>query len=291
MFDSIGLDDTPVAVAAGAQAVYEPKHLSRAAQATGRKLQQTDLGSLANSAGRILHGSREGPVKDASDVIAPPAAAAAATAESGGPEYSATQSKAVGVRTLPPECSGPTNNTCQKLWGMNRINAPTLWRKLAGVPTASGWVLRGALLDDGVFMEHNDLKSQVNASDSFTPRGATPAGGRQGIDGSGTHNSGIFVGAWGGGDTRGIVGVPGKAQVLSCNMIPTFFNGATSGQIISECIQHVADKNATWVINNSWLFASPLSPTGATISLIRDTIQQFVCDKGGIFVVAAGNGL
>ena len=292
MFVNIGLDDTPVAVAAGAHAEYQPDRLSRAAQATGRKLQHRDLGSLAISAGRILQGSSEGMVNGASNVVAPlPPAAAAATAQSGGPEYSATQSKAVGVRALPPECSGPTNNTCQKLWGMNRINAPTLWRKLAGVPTANGWVLRGALLDDGVFMDHYDLRSQFDASDSFTPRGATPAGGRQGTGGSGTHNSGIFVGAWGGGDTRGIVGVAGKARAISCSMIPTNMNGATFAEITSDCIKHVANKNATWVINNGWVFLNPLPPKGTTVSLIRDTIQQFVCDKGGIFVVAAGSGL
>jgi len=85
--------------------------------------------------------------------------------------------------------------------------------------------------------------------------------------------------------------VPGKAQAISCNMIPTNFNGATFGQIISDCIKHVSDKNASWVSSNSWAFVNPLAPNGSTINLIRDAIQQYVCDKGGVFVVAAGNGL
>ena len=205
--------------------------------------------------------------------------------------YTTTGEGTVIPQVLPTECSGPTSDICQKLWGMNRIKAPTLWMKLTGAPTANGWVLRGSLLDDGVNLDHNDLKGQFNIADSFTPKGATPAGGRAGISGHGTHTSGTFVGAWDGGDPRGIVGVPGKAQAISCNMLPSNYNGAIGLEVITECIKHVSDKNASWISSNSWAFVNPLAPTSNTVKLVRDAIQQYVCDKGGIFVAAAGNGL
>ena len=302
LFDSIGLDNNPVAVTHQAQAVPKPQHLPNAAEAAGHAPHQMDLGSgLTPSVARSLQENSEGLPGDTSVSVAPPVKSAAqaaggapSTADDAllGPGHSTTQgNETVGPQQLPTECSGPTANTCQRLWGMNRIKAPTLWRKLSGVPTANGWVLRGATLDNGVYMAHNDLKGQFNVADSFTPAGATPAGGQAGDSGHGTHTSGTFVGAWDGGDMRGIAGVPGKAQVISCNMIPTDFNGAGFGQLITDCIKHAADKDASWVISNSWAFVNPMSPDHSTISLIRDAIKQYVCDRGGIFVVAAGNGL
>jgi hypothetical protein len=147
-------------------------------------------------------------------------------------------------------------------------------------------------LSDGVDMDHNNLKEQIQASDSFTPRGAKPAGGR-GVPGRGfgTHHAGTFVGAWDSGDTRGVAGVPGKAQVISCNLLPADSNGATFLELMTDCVKHAADRNASWVVSNTWVFLNPLPASTTTIQLTREAIQQFVCDKGGVFVVAAGEGL
>jgi hypothetical protein len=283
--------------AAASQAHAVPKAKQPGSKsALGRRLhqqQQSDLdvlGSPANSDGQTAV------ISAVTGSALPQTAAAAAVAVVASTPGGVSSSAAPGdeeVRTqaLPAECSGPANNTCQELWGMNRIRAPDLWRRISGVPTADGWVLRGTMLSNGVYMDHNNLKEQFNASDSFTPRGATPTGGQAGISGFGTHQAGTFVGAWDSGDTRGIVGVPGRAQVISCNMIPTNLNGATITEIISDCIKHAADTNASWVVSNSWYFVNPSSPGAAFIGVVRDAIQQFVCDKGGIFVVPSADGL
>ena len=303
LFENIGVDNTPVGIEIITQELPASDPASRAAEAAApaRTLQQAELGT-GQTASVTRTGRR---VKSVSHDAAAGADAAggadgipleAEDASVGGLGYVSTADGPIIPQALPSECSGPTANTCQALWGMNRIKAPALWRKLAGVPTANGSVLRGAHLDNGVYMEHNNLKSQFDIPNSFTPRGAQPTGGRAGTsvedDGHGTHTAGTFAGAWDGGDSRGIVGVAGKAQLISCNMLPLSRpSGVTTAQIISDCIQYAFNQSASSVSSNSWAFTAPLAPTSATISVIRDTIQQYVCEANGLFVTVSGNGL
>jgi hypothetical protein len=105
--------------------------------------------------------------------------AAAAAKTDGVPEHTLGKvAELVQPAVLPAECSGPVDKACQEVWGMNRIKAPTLWRKLAADASISkGWTLRGSILDNGVYFGHEDLKSQVSIGDSFTPEGLQPRGG------------------------------------------------------------------------------------------------------------------
>ena len=223
-------------------------------------------------------------------------AAAAAAPTPGASEGSRNNRKGL---TMHPECP-VVNGTpyCPALWGMNRIKAPQLWKKLESnaPPGVLNPTFLGAVQDIGVYFGHKDLNRNVIEELSYTGGGGQPTGGNPTEDptvlgGHGTHVAGTAVGQWGDGDTRGIAGVFGDGKVISCNIIPgSVPDGVTTLDVIIDCLSYVQSNDAHWVSSNSWGFTQPAYPDDPFIQLIRDSIKQFVCDKGGIFVAAAGNG-
>jgi hypothetical protein len=201
---------------------------------------------------------------------------------------------------MPPECPPLVNGGvphCANLWGMNRIKAPQLWKKLesSAPPGVLNPVFLGTINDNGVYFGHNDLSRNVMESLSHTGAGAEPQGGnpvREEFGGHGTHVAGTAVGEWGNRDERGIAGVFGNGKVISCNLLPeTTPAGVSSLDVLIDCLAHAQSNDAHWVSSNSWGFVDPLFPDDLGIQLLRDSIKQFVCDKGGIFIASAGNGL
>jgi subtilisin family serine protease len=83
-----------------------------------------------------------------------------------------------------------------------------------------------------------------------------------------------------GGASGGIAGVLGNAKLANCKMFDAAGNAKVDNAIL--CIKHLASKNAVTVINNSW------GGPGRTQALF-ETIRDYVCSRGGLFIAAAGN--
>jgi hypothetical protein len=192
---------------------------------------------------------------------------------------------------LPAECSGTDPTApCNQMWGMNAIRAPQLWSRLPVVPAAT-ITRKGSHLDNGVYRAHNDIAPQL--SEGFTPDGAGDPDADEEFEGHGSHTFGTMAGAWGGGDTRGIAGVTGAAKVVPCLAVSLLSRSSrTRGNLddIADCLAYAASKDAHWVSSNSWEFTAPYTVSSGVATFLRNAVNTHVCSKGGIFVVAAGNG-
>ncbi|WIA38422.1 hypothetical protein OEZ86_001748 [Tetradesmus obliquus] len=198
------------------------------------------------------------------------------------------------VDGLPIECG---SGTCNSMWGMNRIKAVDLWRQLIAakkMPLPQAGFLKGMLIDDGVDFSHNDLKGQLDTTNSrtfYSDNGNQPPGGKEAAGQShGTHCAGTIAGSWSPydkqADARGIAGVVGPAygNLVSCNV---FGNGeGASDSDIATCIQHAVRVRAHYAINLS--LGGP-GDIGDGDQYWRDTFAPF-CNAGGVALIAAGNG-
>jgi hypothetical protein len=238
-------------------------------------------GSTSSSVGVATGGSGGSLSSVSADVAARPADLAAPAAAGGG----------VRAAALPPECNGTDAAApCTQMWNMNAIRAAQLWQRLAAVPAAN-LTYKGSHLDNGIYLAHNDLKPQVSPSEAWSPPDVIPQGGNEEDEDHGTHTFGIMAGAWGGGDARGIAGVTGAARVVPCTAIALFRTaGSRRGNLddITDCMAWAANKDSHWVSSNSWAYVEPFSIADARPLI--DAVDRLVCQRGGIFVVSAGNG-
>jgi subtilisin family serine protease len=166
-----------------------------------------------------------------------------------------------------------TNGT---LWGLNKIEAPQAWDVLT---SASNIVV--AVLDTGVRSTHEDLKSNmwVNVQDGghgWNALTGTNNPSDEGGTGHGTMVAGV-LGAMGN-NTKGVVGVAWRVQIMDCKC----FNSVGVGTV-SACLTcfDYARTNGARIINASWGFTNSLALSNGVYSLR---------DAGIIVVAACGNG-
>ena len=162
------------------------------------------------------------------------------------------------------------------LWGLNKIEAPQAWDTLT---SASNIVV--AVLDTGVRSTHEDLKSNmwVNAQDGghgWNALTGTNNPSDEGGTGHGTMVAGV-LGAMGN-NTKGVVGVAWRVQIMDCKCFDS-----TGGGTVSACLTcfDYARTNGARIINASWGFTNSLALSNGVYSLR---------DAGIIVVAACGNG-
>ncbi|WIA10327.1 hypothetical protein OEZ85_010519 [Tetradesmus obliquus] len=194
---------------------------------------------------------------------------------------------------LPAECAA---GTCSKLWGMNRIGVPALWRQMGTSMPLSSVTRAGTIVDTGAdFMNYN-VANQVDRERSTTitissQRSSNSEGGRAGFSSHGTHVFGTIASAWGGNDPSGVAGILGPAigrKPVSCNVFGQ--NGDADGASISDivrCLAHARQRDAHWVVNLS--LGGEWSRTDAAVALLRAGLNDHICKGGGIAIVAAHN--
>ena len=187
----------------------------------------------------------------------------------------------------------PNDPRIRDLWGLARIDAPGAWAHSVGDRAVTV-----AVVDDGVALDHPDLKANlwvnpqeiagngidddgdgyaddVNGWD-FVQNASAPAPASSGTGRwHGTHVAGI-IGAEG--DNRiGVVGVNWKASLMSLRAVGPL--GGRSDDL-ARAVDYAADHGAR-VINASW-------SGGADSQAISRAIAR-AGTKGALFVAAAGN--
>jgi len=124
-------------------------------------------------------------------------------------------------------------------WGLAKIGATTAWTHSLGAGTPV------AIIDTGVDVNHEDLKSQIRVGVTCVNTGGDPKKCTAGVDdiaGHGTHVAGIAAAA---SNDRGIAGVAPSAQIVA---VRVFTGPDSQGQFSASS----ADINAgiAWVIAN-----------------------------------------
>jgi thermitase len=151
-------------------------------------------------------------------------------------------------------------------WHLPKIGAPSAWDSSQG----SGITI--AILDTGVYGAHADLASKMvpgwnifkNSSDTsdFNGHGTNVAGAAAAIT-----NNGI-----------GVAGVAGQAKIM-----PLVITDSTLGSyysVVAQAITYAADKGAR---------VASISYSGLPYSSAVQSAAQYMKNKGGLVVVAAGN--
>jgi hypothetical protein len=183
------------------------------------------------------------------------------------------------VAATASEC--PSGTSCPGLWGMTAIKAPQMWalstRSPATLAPSSAATPIG-VIDTGVQYTHAQLDAQVVQSVGRTYLRGVVTGNGSDDNGHGTHCAGVIGAEWGG-PSGSLAGVNGLARVMACKSFNASGSGFTSDHIL--CIKHLSAQGAVFQ-SNSWT-------GGSYSSTLFATIRDFVCNKGGLFVAAAGN--
>jgi subtilisin family serine protease len=169
-------------------------------------------------------------------------------------------------------------------WGLQRIGAVDAWAR------GTGGGVTIAVVDSGIDLDHEDLRSKVDGQISCIGAAGDPArcrGSAQDDNGHGTHVSGIALAATDNG--LGIAGVAPDARLLAVRVLANDCTASgctasgTAGDVsagIRWAVDHGAD-----VINLSLGGGSLQSALGCSFC---DAID-YAWSKGAIAVIAAGN--
>ncbi len=160
------------------------------------------------------------------------------------------------------------------------INILPAWEITAGSPEVIV-----AISDDGVWENHEALKSQILESDANDQAEILKDGSGQGQHG--THVAGTVAAAQG----YSTIGVAPNIKILPVNVFVHYFDGVpytTTGEII-HFIEYIDAENAQ-ISNNSWGRVNPENPDGTlkTNDLALRSALKSIEDRH-LFVAAAGN--
>jgi subtilisin family serine protease len=138
-----------------------------------------------------------------------------------------------------------------------------------------------AVVDQGIQLDHPDLKSNISSISFDTATGTSPSQVR---GDHGTACAGIIAATRGGNNTRGVAGVAPDATLISVS--DSLMLGPNAAQNLATGITWAAQNGAD-VISNSWGHDQLESP------LIDDAIEAALTQgrggKGCVVVFAAGN--
>lgn len=151
-------------------------------------------------------------------------------------------------------------------WHIAKIGAPRAW------DTSMGSGVTIAVLDTGVYGAHPDLATNMvagwnvfnnnsNTSD-FMGHGTPVAGAAAAITNNGA----------------GVVGVSGKSKIMP--LVVTDSTGGSFYSVISQAITYAADRGAR---------VASISFSGLPNSSAVQSAAQYMKNKGGLVIVAAGN--
>jgi thermitase len=151
-------------------------------------------------------------------------------------------------------------------WHLGKIGAPTAWDTAEG----SGVVI--AVLDSGVDASHPDLSANIVAGWNLYDNNSNTAD----TNGHGTTVAGAAAAATNNG--AGVAGVAGRAKIMPVRIAEP--GGMAYWSTIAQGVSYASDKGAR---------VASISYDGLTQSSAVQSAAQYMKDRGGLVVVAAGN--
>ena len=213
-----------------------------------------------------------------------------------GPAPARVAAAAAAPAAAPPRiaatCTPPDDPDLSKLWGMANARALDAWCLNHDSPDVIV-----AVIDTGVDYNHEDLKTNIWTNPGEVPgngidddnngivddvHGAkfvdTVQGTGDPMDDNehGTHCAGTIAAV--GNNSKGVVGVNWKVQIMACKFLDKDGSGSTDDAV--KCIDYAISKGAR-IMSNSW-------GGGGDSQALRDAITRAE-QKGILFVAAAGN--
>ncbi|MFD1019478.1 S8 family serine peptidase [Thalassobacillus hwangdonensis] len=166
----------------------------------------------------------------------------------------------------------------QTPWGMEAI-----YNDDAITTTDGGDNVRVAVLDTGTYVDHPDLKNNVEQCKDFTQRRAPILDGTcQDRNGHGTHVAGTVL-ADGGSDNLGVYGVAPDSKLWAYRVLGN--SGSGYSDDIANAIKHAADQANANGVN---VVISMSLGSSVKDSMIADAVT-YANNNGALVVAAAGN--
>lgn len=174
--------------------------------------------------------------------------------------------------TVPPVVPGaPNDPMLSRLYGMQKIFALDAWKKVKGGGSES---VVTVVIDTGIDGAHPDLKDRI-AQEGFNA--ITGARETKDDQGHGTHCAGTVAAT--GNNGIGVAGVAWNTKLISAKFLAAQGGGSTSDAI--KAIEWAIEQPGVKILSNSWGGGGPSRALQAAI--------KKACDKGILFVAAAGN--
>lgn len=151
-------------------------------------------------------------------------------------------------------------------WHLAKIGAATAW------DTSNGKSITIAVLDTGVYGAHVDLSANMVAGWNVFNNNADTSD----FYGHGTPVAGTAAAITN--NAAGVAGVAGQAKIMP--LVVTDSTGGSFYSVISQAITYAADKGAR---------VASISFSGLPYSAAVQSAAQYMKNKGGLVVVAAGN--
>ncbi len=172
-----------------------------------------------------------------------------------------------------PSTASPNDPHFGKQWGMAVIGAESAWSK------ATGKGILIAVVDTGVDLEHEDLKSKILPGRDFLDPGSSA----QDENGHGTHVAGISAAVTFNG--KGVAGVAPDAKILPARILNAFGFDVQ----ITLLEQQRAAAAVTWAVDNgAQVINMSFGSVAGSDSDLANAIE-YAWSKGVICVIAAGN--
>ena len=166
----------------------------------------------------------------------------------------------------------PNDRYFDRLWGMQKINAPLAWSVNRSSPVIVG------VIDTGIDYEHPDLQSNIWTSPRGTHGFSALTGREDPMDdnGHGTHCAGTIAAV--ADNNLGVAGVTWNVKVMGLKFLDASGEGYDVDAI--KCIDFALDHGVK-VLSNSW--------GGGGYQPETDEAIQRALTRGTLFIAAAGN--
>jgi len=162
-------------------------------------------------------------------------------------------------------------------YGVNAVNAPSVWPVTRGKSLNGGPAIHVAIIDTGIDYKNPELAAAFKEGFNFVSRTSDPLDDA----GHGSHVAGTIAAA---NDQSGVVGIASDVDIYSLKVLNSCGSGRTS-DIISAVDWVIQKKKAiggNWVVNLSLGSDSPSDTEQAEF--------QAASDAGILVFAAAGNG-
>jgi subtilisin family serine protease len=162
-------------------------------------------------------------------------------------------------------------------YGLNAVNAPSVWPVTRGKSLNGGPAIHVAIIDTGIDYKNPELAGVFKEGFNFVARTSDPLDD----DGHGTHVAGTIAAA---NDSTGVVGIASDVDIYSLKVLDQCGSGRSSDILsaVDWVIQKKKTAGGNWIVN--------LSLGGGGFSATEAAEYKAASDAGVLVFAASGNG-